>query len=163
LGQVVPRLLEVMQQPRKLAEGIGGALLLTAAYIFCLDACIRALGGSVSLASTAVVYLTGAALGSAVPTPGGLGAVEAALSAAPRRAGRGGGGAVGRAHRRRPPGRDLGQRGAALPHHHVLAPDPYWLGRLQLPGAARLHLSARPPAAIRPSQPGGHPPSGSAG
>jgi glycosyltransferase 2 family protein len=82
LGQVVPRLLAVMQQPRKLAEGIGGALLLTAAYILCLDACIRALGGSVPLASTAVVYLTGAALGSAVPTPGGLGAVEAALSAA---------------------------------------------------------------------------------
>ena len=51
------------------------------AYIFCLDACIRALGGSIPLASTAVVYLTGAALGSAVPTPGGLGAVEAALSA----------------------------------------------------------------------------------
>ena len=82
LGQVVPRLLAVMQQPRKLAEGIGGALLLTAAYILCLDACIRALGSSVPLASTAVVYLTGAALGSAVPTPGGLGAVEAALSAA---------------------------------------------------------------------------------
>jgi glycosyltransferase 2 family protein len=82
LGQVVPRLLAVAQQPRKLAEGIGGALLLTGAYIFCLDACIRALGGSIPLASTAVVYLTGAALGSAVPTPGGLGAVEAALSAA---------------------------------------------------------------------------------
>jgi uncharacterized membrane protein YbhN (UPF0104 family) len=82
LGQVVPRLLAVAQQPRKLAEGIGGALLLTVAYIFCLDACIRALGGSIPLASTAVVYLTGAALGSAVPTPGGLGAVEAALSAA---------------------------------------------------------------------------------
>jgi uncharacterized membrane protein YbhN (UPF0104 family) len=81
LGQVLPRLLAVTQQPRKLAEGIGGALLLTAAYILCLDACIRALGGSLPLASTAVVYLTGAALGSAVPTPGGLGAVEAALSA----------------------------------------------------------------------------------
>jgi glycosyltransferase 2 family protein len=81
LSQVVPRLLAVMQQPRKLAEGIGGALLLTGAYILCLDACIRALGGSIPLASAAVVYLTGAALGSAVPTPGGLGAVEAALSA----------------------------------------------------------------------------------
>jgi uncharacterized membrane protein YbhN (UPF0104 family) len=81
LSQVVPRLLAVIQQPRKLAEGIGGALLLTGAYIFCLDACIRALGGSLPLASIAVVYLTGAALGSAVPTPGGLGAVEAALSA----------------------------------------------------------------------------------
>ena len=81
LGQVVPRLLDVAQRPAKLAEGIGGALLLTSAYILCLDASVRALGGSVPLASIAVVYLTGNAIGSVVPTPGGLGAVEAALSA----------------------------------------------------------------------------------
>ena len=81
LGQVLPRLLEVLQQPRKLAEGIGGALMLTACYILCLDACVRAFGGSLSLTGAAVVYLTGSALGSLVPTPGGLGAVEAALAA----------------------------------------------------------------------------------
>ena len=81
LNQVIPRLLDVAQRPAKLAEGIGGALLLTASYILCLDACVRALGGSASLASIAVVYLTGNAVGSIVPTPGGLGAVEAALSA----------------------------------------------------------------------------------
>jgi uncharacterized membrane protein YbhN (UPF0104 family) len=81
VGQVLPRLLAVVQQPRKLAEGIGGSLLLTACYVLCLAACIRALGGSIPIASTAVVYLTGSALGSAVPTPGGIGAVEAALSA----------------------------------------------------------------------------------
>ena len=81
LSQVLPRLLAVVQQPRKLAEGIGGTLLLTASYILCLAACIRALGGSIPIESTAVVYLTGSALGSAVPTPGGIGAVEAALSA----------------------------------------------------------------------------------
>jgi uncharacterized membrane protein YbhN (UPF0104 family) len=81
LGQVLPRLLEVLQQPRKLAEGVGGALMLTLCYILCLDACVRAFGGSLALTSAAVVYLTGSALGSVVPTPGGLGAVEAALSA----------------------------------------------------------------------------------
>jgi len=81
LSQVIPQLLTVIQHPRKLAEGIGGALLLIASYILCLAACIRALGGSVPIETTAVVYLTGSALGSAVPTPGGLGAVEAALSA----------------------------------------------------------------------------------
>jgi uncharacterized membrane protein YbhN (UPF0104 family)/tRNA A-37 threonylcarbamoyl transferase component Bud32 len=95
LGQVVPRLLQVAQQPRKLAEGIGGALLLSASYILCLDVCIRALGGSVSLASVAVVYLTGSAIGSIVPTPGGLGAVEAALSAGLRATGLAGAVAVG--------------------------------------------------------------------
>ena len=81
LGQVIPRLLDVAQQPAKLAQGMGGAALLTAGYILCLAACVRALGGSLPLASIAVVYLTGSAVGSIVPTPGGLGAVEAALSA----------------------------------------------------------------------------------
>jgi uncharacterized membrane protein YbhN (UPF0104 family) len=81
LGQVLPRLLEVAQQPRKLIEGIGGALLLSVTYILCLAACVQAFGGSVAIAGIAVVYLTGSALGSIVPTPGGLGAVEAALTA----------------------------------------------------------------------------------
>jgi glycosyltransferase 2 family protein len=81
LGQVLPRLLEVAQQPRKLAEGIGGALLLSVAYILCLAACVQAFHGSAALASIAVVYLTGSALGSIIPTPGGIGAVEAALTA----------------------------------------------------------------------------------
>jgi len=81
LGQVLPRLLEVAQQPRKLAEGVGGTLLLSMAYIGCLAACVQAFHGSVAIASIAVVYLTGSALGSIIPTPGGLGAVEAALTA----------------------------------------------------------------------------------
>jgi len=81
LGQVLPRLLEVAQQPRKLAEGVGGQLMLTASYILCLAACVAAFGRSVPIASVAVVYLTGSAIGSVVPTPGGLGAVEAALTA----------------------------------------------------------------------------------
>ena len=78
---MLPRLLEVAQQPRKLAEGIGGALcsppLHPAAWT---PACAR-FGGSLPITSAAVVYLTGSALGSLVPTPGGLGAVEAALAA----------------------------------------------------------------------------------
>jgi uncharacterized membrane protein YbhN (UPF0104 family) len=81
LGQVVPRLLDIAQKPAKLAEGIGGAFVVTAAYILCLAASVRAVGGHVPLVSVAIVFLTGSALGSVVPTPGGLGAVEAALSA----------------------------------------------------------------------------------
>jgi len=81
LEQVLPRLLSMLQQPRKLAQGVGGALLLTGCYIFCLATCVLALGGHIPLTSAAVVYLTGSALGAVVPTPGGLGAVEAALAA----------------------------------------------------------------------------------
>ncbi len=81
LRGVVPRLLDIGQRPAKLAEGAGGALLLTAAYIGCLAVSVQAFGGSLPLEAVAVVYLTGAAIGSIVPTPGGLGAVEAALTA----------------------------------------------------------------------------------
>ncbi len=77
---VVPRLLDVLQSPKKIATGLGGTLMLTAAFVLCLDASIRAFGGSMDLATVAVVFLTGNALGSAAPTPGGLGAVEGALS-----------------------------------------------------------------------------------
>jgi uncharacterized membrane protein YbhN (UPF0104 family) len=80
-GQVLPRLLEVAQHPRKLALGIGGALLLSAAYIGCLAACVAAFGRTVPIVSIGVVYLTGSAIGSILPTPGGLGGVEAALTA----------------------------------------------------------------------------------
>jgi len=80
-SRVLPQLLEVAQHPRKLAEGIGGALLLSLTYILCLSACVAAFGKSVPFAKIGFVYLTGAALGSIIPTPGGLGAVEAALTA----------------------------------------------------------------------------------
>ena len=81
LGQVLPRLLEVAQQPRKLARGIGGTLLLSFCYIFCLAACVAAFSRSVPIAKIGLVYLTGSAIGSIIPTPGGIGAVEAALTA----------------------------------------------------------------------------------
>ncbi|MGV9841158.1 lysylphosphatidylglycerol synthase domain-containing protein [Streptomyces fungicidicus] len=80
---VVPRMLDVLQRPQKLVTGIGGMLLLTACFVMCLDASIRAFGDdttSVSIASVAVVFLAGNALGSAAPTPGGVGAVEATLT-----------------------------------------------------------------------------------
>ncbi|UYQ64262.1 lysylphosphatidylglycerol synthase domain-containing protein [Streptomyces peucetius] len=79
---VVPRMLDVLQRPLKLLTGIGGMLLLTAVFVLCLDASVRAFDGGnqpVSYASIAVVFLAGNALGSAAPTPGGVGAVEGAL------------------------------------------------------------------------------------
>ncbi|HSZ38481.1 MAG TPA: lysylphosphatidylglycerol synthase transmembrane domain-containing protein [Trebonia sp.] len=93
-NQVMPRLVEIAQQPRKLAQAIGGALLLNLAYILCLAACVAAFGGSAPVAKIGVVYLTGVALGSIIPTPGGLGAVEAALTAGLTAAGVPGGVAV---------------------------------------------------------------------
>ncbi|MFE1963183.1 lysylphosphatidylglycerol synthase domain-containing protein [Streptomyces sp. NPDC059479] len=80
---VVPRMLDVLQRPLKLLTGIGGMLLLTCVFVMCLDASIRAFDNGnqqLSYASIAVVFLAGSALGSAAPTPGGVGAIEGALT-----------------------------------------------------------------------------------
>ena len=77
---VVPRMLDVLQRPAKLITGIGGTLMVTVTFVICLDGCVRAFGGHLSYAAVAVVFLAGNALGSAAPTPGGVGAVELALT-----------------------------------------------------------------------------------
>ena len=82
LGQVIPRLLDVAQRPAKLAEGIGGALTVTFGYILCLQVSVLAVGAHAAFFAVGVVFLTGQAIGSVVPTPGGLGAIEIALSGA---------------------------------------------------------------------------------
>ncbi len=81
LKQVGPRMVTVAQTPTKIIEGVGGMFALNVGYIVCLTACIEAFGGSLSFAAIAVVYLTASVIGQAAPTPGGLGAVEAAMAA----------------------------------------------------------------------------------
>ncbi len=81
LKQVGPRMVTVAQQPWKIVEGVGGMVALNLGYILCLAACVMAFGGELSFAAIAVVYLTGSVVGQAAPTPGGLGAVEAAMAA----------------------------------------------------------------------------------
>ena len=81
LKAVVPQVLGVLQHPVKLSQLLGGALLLDAAFVAGLFCATRAFGGTAPLAAVAVVYFAGAIIGSAVPTPGGLGGIEAALSA----------------------------------------------------------------------------------
>ncbi|MGW4807474.1 flippase-like domain-containing protein [Kitasatospora sp. NPDC004272] len=78
---VIPRMLDLMQTPRKLITGFGGIILLTLSFTACLDASVHAFGGgaNVTYAAVAVVFLTANAAGSAVPTPGGIGPVEIAL------------------------------------------------------------------------------------
>ena len=94
LREVIPRLVTVAQRPMKLVEGIGGIVLLNLAYIVVLIACVRAFDGDLNVAAIAFVYLAGATIGQAAPTPGGLGAVEAALAAGLTAAGLPGGIAV---------------------------------------------------------------------
>ena len=79
--RVVPRLVAIFQDPRKVVTLFAGALLLDASFVAALTCATRAFGATPPVAAVAVVYFAGAIIGSAVPTPGGLGGVEAALSA----------------------------------------------------------------------------------
>jgi len=79
--RVVPRVVAIFQDPRKVGTLFAGALLLDMSFVAALTSATRAFGAMPSIPSVAVVYFAGAIIGSAVPTPGGLGGVEAALSA----------------------------------------------------------------------------------
>jgi uncharacterized membrane protein YbhN (UPF0104 family) len=79
--RVVPRVVAIFQDPRKVVTLFSGALLLDLSFVAALTCATRAFGATPSIPAVAVVYFAGAIIGSAVPTPGGLGGVEAALSA----------------------------------------------------------------------------------
>ncbi|MEG3615494.1 lysylphosphatidylglycerol synthase transmembrane domain-containing protein [Isoptericola haloaureus] len=81
LEQVWPRLSQMLGQPTRLALGIGGNVVMSLGYVLAFDAALAAFGQSLNLIDVAVIYLVGNALGALVPTPGGLGGVEAALTA----------------------------------------------------------------------------------
>ena len=76
-----PRLLDAVSQPLRLGAGIVADLLLTFGYLVAFIAALRALGAHPAIIPVGVVYLAGNTVGSAAPTPGGLGAVEAVLIA----------------------------------------------------------------------------------
>ena len=71
----------VMRSPRHVLMLLGGSTLVTVANVTAFVAGLRAFGVDLPVSSAALVYLAGAALASAAPTPGGLGATEAALVA----------------------------------------------------------------------------------
>jgi undecaprenyl-diphosphatase len=69
----------VGRSPSRMALMFGGALVMDLSYIFALWASLESFGGGLSFAAVAVVFLAGTAIAQAAPTPGGIGAVEAAL------------------------------------------------------------------------------------
>lgn len=81
LRQVWPRLAQMLSHPGRLALGVAGNLIMTLGYIIALWCCLAAFGQSLSLVDIALVNLVGNALGALIPTPGGLGGVEGALTA----------------------------------------------------------------------------------
>jgi undecaprenyl-diphosphatase len=87
-GKVIPglrsaaaSLKRVAQSPGKMIMLFGGSALITLAYIGALAASVQAFGGGPGVILIGAVYLGAAALAAAAPSPGGLGALEAALVA----------------------------------------------------------------------------------
>ena len=71
----------VLRRPGKVALLLGGSTLVTFSYLTTLYFSIAAFGGGLAFATVGAVFLVGSAIAQAAPTPGGLGAVEAALIA----------------------------------------------------------------------------------
>jgi undecaprenyl-diphosphatase len=71
----------VAASPVKLTLLAGGSALITLAYIGGLAASVQAFGGHAGIVEIGAVYLGAAVIAAASPTPGGLGAIEAALVA----------------------------------------------------------------------------------
>jgi glycosyltransferase 2 family protein len=79
LRRSVGGVVSAVRSPAKLGLLLGGSAVVTLSYIVCVYVSTRAFGGDLSLASVGAVYLLGAAIAAAAPTPGGLGALEAAV------------------------------------------------------------------------------------
>ncbi len=71
----------VARRPTKAVQMFGGAFLVLGSYVFALGFALMAFHAHASWLDVASVYLGGSAVASAAPTPGKVGAVEAALIA----------------------------------------------------------------------------------
>ena len=78
--QVYPRLLWIVGKPRRLAALVGGNLLMNIGYVGAFWTAMVAMGGSLNFSTVAITYLTANAAGSFIPSPGGIGTVETALT-----------------------------------------------------------------------------------
>ena len=76
----INQLLDVLSQPRQLTVSCLGALFQNTTTGLAFWAALQAFGYSSNPIETTFVFMLAYALGSAVPTPGGLGGVEAALT-----------------------------------------------------------------------------------
>lgn len=80
LTQVWPRVMWVVAQPRRIAAIVLGNVVMNLGFIGAFWASLRSMGGSLGLKTLSVTYLASNSLGSVIPSPGGIGPVEATLT-----------------------------------------------------------------------------------
>ncbi len=81
-GELSRSLRAMAADPRRAAVSMAGAILVSAGLIAALWASAHAFGGKLGVLTAAGVLLLGSSAGNAIPVPGGLGSVDAALVAA---------------------------------------------------------------------------------
>lgn len=80
LRQIWPRLVWLATHPNRILLGAGGAIFQSIAFIATFGMSLKAFGYELPLITLAVTYLISNSVGSIVPSPGGIGPVEAALT-----------------------------------------------------------------------------------
>ncbi|MBK5287949.1 MAG: flippase-like domain-containing protein [Acidimicrobiia bacterium] len=81
LAQSIRGFAVVIRSPGKILLLFGGSGVVTLGYVLTMYFSTLAFGGGLSFPEVAVAYLAGSAIATAAPTPGGLGALEAAVIA----------------------------------------------------------------------------------
>lgn len=79
LKEIGSELVELVREPKRLAIIVAGCATTTLGAALALWASVEAFGGGTTFVTVTVVTMIGGTLASAAPTPGGVGAVEAAL------------------------------------------------------------------------------------
>ncbi|MGZ4583163.1 MAG: flippase-like domain-containing protein [Mycobacterium sp.] len=79
LREVTAELAKLAREPARLAVIVAGCATTTLGNALALWASVVAFGGGVTLVAVTIVTMIGGTLASSAPTPGGVGAVEAAL------------------------------------------------------------------------------------
>ncbi|GII99865.1 uncharacterized protein (TIRG00374 family) [Sediminihabitans luteus] len=80
LRQVWPALSAILGQPKRLAFGMLGNVIQALSYVLAFDAALQAFNVDLTLVDVSIIYLVGNTAGALVPTPGGIGTIELALT-----------------------------------------------------------------------------------
>ncbi|MDO5700658.1 MAG: lysylphosphatidylglycerol synthase transmembrane domain-containing protein [Bowdeniella nasicola] len=80
LRQIWPRLLWALGSPKRLGIAVAGNIIMTVGYVAAFGFALLAFGYTLSPITLAITFLVSNSAGSVVPSPGGIGPVEVALT-----------------------------------------------------------------------------------
>ena len=80
IDQIWPRLVWLGTHPSRMLYGFIGSLIQSAAFVAAFGGALGAFGHSLPVVTLAITYLVSNSVGAVVPSPGGIGPVEAALT-----------------------------------------------------------------------------------